>query len=46
MLNHELMEYELMTEKGLSYNEAHKITERTYNYAKYIKELNRKEGLI
>ena len=45
LLNHELMEHELMTEKGLSYREAHEETEKKYNYSKHVKELNRKEGL-
>jgi hypothetical protein len=46
MLKHELMEYELMLEKRLSYREAHEITELKYDYSKYIKELNLKEGLL
>ena len=46
MLNHENMEYELMVEKGLLYREAHDITEKTYNYTKYVRELNEKAGII
>jgi hypothetical protein len=44
MLNHELMEYGLM-QQGMSYREAHDITEKTYNYTKYIVELNAKAGI-
>ena len=40
LLNHELMEYELM-KQGLSYNEAHRIAEKSYNYNKYIDELDK-----
>ena len=40
LLNHELMEYELM-KQGMSYNEAHRITEKTYNYKKYTDELDK-----
>ncbi|MDR2903455.1 MAG: hypothetical protein LBU77_02975 [Clostridiales bacterium] len=46
LLNHELMEYALMEEKGLKYSEAHKMTEETYNYARYVQELNRKDGVL
>lgn len=46
LLNHELMEYGLMSEKGLNYHEAHKITEKIYDYAKYVRELNEKEGVL
>ncbi len=38
LLKHELYEYKLMTEEKMSYNEAHKIAERKYNYAKAVKE--------
>jgi hypothetical protein len=45
LLRHELMEYNLMNHEGLSYNEAHKIAEEKYNYSKYVKELNLREGI-
>ena len=44
LLNHELMEYELM-KQGLLYKEAHEIAEKSYNYTKYVIELNRKAGI-
>lgn len=37
LLQHELMERKLM-EQGYPQNEAHRITERTYNYSKESKE--------
>jgi hypothetical protein len=40
LLKHELMEYGLM-EQGMSYNEAHRITEKTYNYKKYTDKLDK-----
>ena len=46
MLKHELMEYNMMNEQGRSYAEAHEITEKMYNYARYVKELNRKVGVL
>jgi hypothetical protein len=45
MLRHELMEYEFMIGQGLSYSEAHAITEKKYNYSQYVKALDRKAGL-
>jgi len=39
LLKHELMEYGLM-KQGLLYDEAHSITEKTYNYKKYTNELD------
>ena len=39
LLKHELMEYGLM-KQGLLYDEAHGITEKTYNYKKYTDELD------
>ena len=45
LLNHELMENGLM-KQGLSYREAHDITEKIYNFTNYVKELNRKAGII
>lgn len=38
LLNHELLEYKLMSEKGMNYREAHKIAEKKYNYAKAVEE--------
>ncbi|MDR1805812.1 MAG: hypothetical protein LBQ80_03460 [Clostridium sp.] len=46
MLRHELMEFELMQTHGLNYTEAHAITEKTYSYSQYVRELDRKEGLL
>ena len=46
MLNHELMEYRLMSEKGLKYKEAHDITDKVYSYSKFSRELDRKEGIL
>jgi len=40
------MEYELMSEQNMSYNAAHQIAESTYNYSKFIKALDEKEGLF
>jgi len=40
LLNHELMEFGLM-KQGLSYNEAHRITDKTYSYKKYTDELDK-----
>lgn len=45
LLNHELMELNLMAQ-GHNYDEAHKITEAAYNYIKYTKELDAKEGIF
>jgi len=46
LLNHEFMESRLMNEQGMSYQAAHDVTEKIYNYTYYIKELNRKAGLL
>ena len=45
LLNHELMEYRLMNEKGMPYDKAHAETEKLYNYDKYIRELDLKGGI-
>jgi SPP1 gp7 family putative phage head morphogenesis protein len=45
MLNHELMEYRLMTVEGLPYDVAHEMTNEVYNYQKYTDALDRKAGL-
>ena len=46
LLKHELMEYELMNGQGIDYKAAHKIAEQSYNYSKFIKELDKREGLM
>jgi len=46
LLNHELMEFRLMEEQGLNYRQAHELAETKYNYSKYIKELDEKEGVF
>jgi hypothetical protein len=46
LLKHELLEYHIMEEKGLSYNDAHTIACKKYDYPKYVKELDRNEGII
>jgi len=46
LLDHELMESGLMNEKGMKYKEAHDIVEKTFNYTKYVKDLNRKAGVL
>ena len=45
LLNHELMELKLMSE-GYVYEEAHDLADSLYNYTKYVKELDAKEGLF
>ena len=44
MLNHELMEYDLM-KQGMLYKEAHVIATKSFDYTKYVKELNNKVGI-
>jgi len=46
LLHHELMEYRLMNQQGMMYKAAHQIAEQMYNYSKYVKELDEKEGLF
>jgi hypothetical protein len=46
LLHHELTESNLMNEQGMDYTAAHQIAEQTYNYSGFIKELDRKEGLM
>jgi len=46
LLYHELMEYELMNQQGMKYIAAHHIAEQAYNYSKFVKELDKKEGLF
>jgi hypothetical protein len=45
LLAHELLEYQIMSERKISYKEAHKITEKTFSYAKFVKQLDSKEGI-
>ena len=45
LLRHELMECNLMHERGLDYRTAHDMAELKYNYKKYVDELDRKDGL-
>ena len=44
LLDHELMEYKLMKEKGLSYSKAHAAAHEVYNYKKFVDELDRRAG--
>jgi hypothetical protein len=44
LLNHELHELRLM-KQGISYDIAHRNTEETYNYTKYSRELDAREGI-
>ncbi|MDR1564913.1 MAG: hypothetical protein LBS74_08155 [Oscillospiraceae bacterium] len=46
LLKHELLEYNIMKEQNLLYPEAHAEATKTYNYAKYIKELDKREGIL
>jgi hypothetical protein len=46
LLNHELLEYSIMTEQGVGYNEAHKLAEQTYNYSKFVIDLNKEAGIL
>jgi len=46
LLNHELMESKLMNEQGMGYRKAHDITEKEFNYTRFVKELNRKAGVL
>jgi len=45
LLHHELYELELMAQ-GTDFDKAHELAETAYNYAKYINELDAKEGLF
>ena len=45
LLNHELVEYALMREKGLPYHEAHRQAEKLHNYIRYVRALDLKEGI-
>lgn len=45
MLNHERLEYQLMNKYNLKYKEAHRLTEKKYNYAKALIEYLKKSNL-
>ena len=45
MLKHERLEYELMNKKHMSYQEAHRLAEKKYNYQKALKEFKNKNNL-
>ena len=45
LLNHELYELNLMAQ-GYKYDTAHDITDMIYNYTKYTKELDAREGVF
>ncbi|MDR1589076.1 MAG: hypothetical protein LBS51_02670 [Oscillospiraceae bacterium] len=44
LLNHELLEYSYM-QAGKDFFEAHRLAEKEYNYAGYVKELDLAEGV-
>ncbi|MCL2618675.1 MAG: hypothetical protein FWD98_06445, partial [Defluviitaleaceae bacterium] len=46
MLHHELMEHDLMNSHGMSYPASHEIAEHSFNYLKFVRELERKEGVF
>ena len=41
----ERLEYELMNKKHMSYQEAHRLAEKKYNYQKALKEFKNKNNL-
>ncbi len=45
MLKHERLEYELMKKEHLSYQEAHRLVEKKYNYQKALAEFKKKNNL-
>ena len=45
MIKHERLEYELMNKYNKKYEEAHKLTEKKYNYYKALKEYLKKNNL-
>ena len=45
LLNHELTELNFMA-RGYTYNKSHEMAEEKYNYTKFIKELDAKEGVL
>jgi hypothetical protein len=44
LLNHELMERDLMINKGLTYREAHALTEEKFNYSQLAKIKDEQSG--
>ncbi len=46
LLNHELLEEKYMNIYEMTYNEAHKLAEEKYNYIKFVKALDNKEGIF
>lgn len=45
MLKHEHLEYGLMTKLGMTYKDAHELTQRKYNYQKALDEFKKKNNL-
>ncbi|EJO5346394.1 hypothetical protein NRP93_000438 [Clostridium botulinum] len=45
MLKHERLEYELMCRYNKKYIEAHRLTEKKYNYARALMEYLKKNNL-
>jgi len=45
LLKHELVEIEFLSQ-GYTFDEAHELAEKKYNYAEYVKELNAREGIV
>ncbi len=45
MLKHERLEYDLMNNQGMLYDEAHAIAEKKYNYNKALKEFKNRNNL-
>lgn len=45
MLKHERLEYELMHKLGLSYEKAHTLTVRKYNYSEALEQFKKEKGL-
>jgi hypothetical protein len=46
LINHELTEYRLMHDDGLTYFDAHVRADTMYGYMRFVKELNLKEGIV
>jgi hypothetical protein len=45
LIRHEAMEHDLMNNQGMSYEEAHELTNKTYNYKELLdKWLDKNEG--
>lgn len=45
LLKHEHLEYGLMNELGISYDEAHELAQRKYNYKMTLEKFKKKNGL-